>query len=86
MALGFSLMIVAIGAVLRYGYTPSDSHGFNWAVTGGILMIIGIVGGIASIIAWVSRSYSHRHTSSVTEANGQVVRRDNVDSTQTLGS
>jgi hypothetical protein len=66
--------------------TPSDSHGFNWAVTGGILMIIGIVGGVASVVAWVARSYSHRRTTSVTEADGHVVRRDNIDSTQTLGS
>lgn len=83
MALGLSLVLVAIGAILRYAYTASSSHGWNIGTTGGILMIVGIVGAILSIALWAMRNYSHSRTTATTEANGRVVRRDNIDSTQT---
>jgi uncharacterized membrane protein len=86
MALGISLLITAVGAILRYAYTPTYSHGFNWSTAGGILMIIGIVGAVLSVVVWVSRTYSRQRTTSVTQGpNGQLLRRDDVDSTTTMG-
>jgi heme/copper-type cytochrome/quinol oxidase subunit 2 len=84
MALGISLAVTAAGAILRYAYTPTSSHGFNFATTGAILMIIGIIGTVLSIVAWVSSSYRHQRTTSTTEANGQVLRRDDVDTRSSI--
>lgn len=87
MALGISLLITAVGAILRYAYTPTYSHGFNWSTAGGILMIIGIVGAIISAVVWVSRSYQHNRTTAVTQGpNGQILRRDDVDTTSSMGA
>lgn len=81
MALGISLLVTAAGAILRYAYNPSTTHGFNYSEMGLILMIIGIVGAVVSVIAWVSTSYRHQRTTATTEADGHVVRRDDVSST-----
>ena len=44
MALGLSLLITAAGAILRYAYTPTSTHGFHLGTIGAILMTVGIVG------------------------------------------
>lgn len=91
MALGSSLVIIAVGAILRYAYTPNNTHGFNLGTIGFILMIIGIVGAIASVVDWMIRhrartSQSSSVTStSVASPSGagqgrQVVERTDVDS------
>jgi fatty acid desaturase len=82
MALGLSLVLVAVGAILRYAYTPTTTHGWNVGMTGVILMIVGIVGAVFSIVQWTMRNYSHSRTTSTVQANGQVVRRDDIDTTQ----
>ncbi|HLK45051.1 MAG TPA: hypothetical protein VKT18_03645 [Acidimicrobiales bacterium] len=82
MAFGISLIVTAAGAILRFAYAPTASHGFNWSTTGAILMIIGIIGAIVSLAAWVSQSYHHTRSTSVTQADGHTVRRDEVDRTQ----
>jgi hypothetical protein len=79
MALSLSLIITAAGAVLRYAYTPTASHGFRWGTVGAILMIVGIVGAVLSIIEWGTRSYRHSRTTATTEAGGHVVRREDVE-------
>jgi hypothetical protein len=83
MALGISLLVTAAGAILRYAYHPTTTNGFNYGTTGLILMIIGIIGAVLSIIAYVTMNYRHQHTAATTEANGRVVRRDDVSSTTT---
>ena len=83
MALGISLLVTAAGAILRYAYTPTTTNGFNYATMGLILMIVGIIGAVVSVAAWLSMSYRHQHTTATTEAGGRVVRRDDVSSTST---
>lgn len=81
MALGISLLVTAIGAIVRYAYTPTSTHGFNFGTLGAILMLVGIIGAVLSSIAWVSNSHRHSRTTSTTEANGRIVERNDVDST-----
>jgi hypothetical protein len=83
MALGISLVVTAVGAILRYAYTPTTSNGWNFSTMGTILMIIGIVGAVVSVIAWMASSYRHQRMTSTTESGGQVVRREDVDSRTT---
>jgi hypothetical protein len=60
MALGLSLLITAVGAILRYAYTPTHTHGFHLGTIGAILMIVGIVGAVASVVDWGVRQYRLR--------------------------
>jgi uncharacterized membrane-anchored protein len=59
MPLGTSLLLIAVGAVLRYAVTASTS-GVNLATVGLILMIVGIVGGVLSLLYMFMWSPRHR--------------------------
>ena len=49
MALGTSLFLIALGAVLRFAVSVS-THGFSIHTVGVILMIVGVVGLIISLL------------------------------------
>jgi hypothetical protein len=49
MTLGTSLLLIAIGAILRFAVTVTTS-GFNIHTVGVILMIVGVVGLILSLL------------------------------------
>ena len=84
-----SLLIGAVGAMLRYAVTVTTQHGFNIHTAGIILMIVGGVGLLLSLLFWASFSpFGRRGSISRTEEtvsqNGQeqghIVRetRDNI--------
>jgi heme/copper-type cytochrome/quinol oxidase subunit 2 len=50
MALGTSLFLIAIGAVLRFAVSVS-ARGFNLHTVGVILIVVGIVGMLISLLA-----------------------------------
>ena len=52
MTLGTSLLLIAIGAILRFAVNVSTS-GFNIHTVGVILMIVGAIGAIVSLI-WMT--------------------------------
>lgn len=52
MALGTSLLLIAIGAILRFAISVS-THGFNIHTIGVILMIVGGVGLLISLL-WMT--------------------------------
>ena len=52
MALGTSLFLIALGAVLRFAVTVS-THGFNIHTIGVILMVIGVVG-LLILLFWMT--------------------------------
>lgn len=53
MRIGGSLLLIAIGAVLRFAVTVHNSHGFNVHTAGVILMIVGAIGLIFTAL-WMS--------------------------------
>lgn len=53
MGVGTSLVLIAVGAILRFAVSVTTS-GFNIHTIGIILMIIGIVGLIISMFFWSS--------------------------------
>jgi hypothetical protein len=53
MALGTSLLLIAIGAVLRFAVHVT-THGFNLHTIGVILIIVGAIGLIISLISMAS--------------------------------
>jgi hypothetical protein len=70
MTLGTSLLLVAVGAILRYAVTASVS-GIELHTVGLILMIVGVIGAILSVI-WMF--FSSRRTTTV-----EPVTRDRRD-------
>ena len=54
MGTGASIVVAAIGAILRFAVTTTHSHGFNIHTIGVILLIVGIVGFIISLFFWNS--------------------------------
>jgi hypothetical protein len=56
MTVGFSLFLIAVGAILRYAVTW-DPNGVNIETVGLILMIVGIVGLVISL-AWMATAAS----------------------------
>lgn len=53
MGVGTSLVLIAIGAILRFAVSVTTS-GFNVHTIGIILMIVGVVGLIISLFFWSS--------------------------------
>ena len=55
MRIGASLLLIALGAILRFAITPQYSHGVNWGTIGVILMIVGAVGAIITAFLLTAR-------------------------------
>ncbi len=53
MGVGSSIVVFAVGAVLRFAVTVSSTH-FNVGTIGVILMVVGAVGFVISLIFWSS--------------------------------
>lgn len=73
-----SILVFGVGAILDFATTTSpDQHGFDIRTVGVILMIVGVVGAIASfVLATLNRSgFRHRETV-LDDGEGHVVRRD----------
>lgn len=55
MRIGGALVLIAIGAVLRFAVNLSNTHGFNLHVIGVILMIVGAIWLLAELIYMSTR-------------------------------
>lgn len=64
MGMSVGLLVVALGAILRYAVS-THVDGVNLNVVGVILMIVGVVGALASAVFWSSFSPYDRHRSAV---------------------
>ena len=53
MRIGGSLLLIAIGAIMRFAVTIHNPHGFNIYTAGVILMIVGVIGLILSFF-WLT--------------------------------
>jgi hypothetical protein len=76
--LATSIVVFAVGAVLRFAVTVSTAqHGFNIQTVGVILMIVGAVGAVLSLIAMMTTGMG-RHRTVVDDGRGNVVRREDT--------
>ncbi len=80
MRIGASLFLIALGAILRFAVTTRNTHGFNIATAGVILMIIGVVGLIISLI----RMSTRRRTDVIQQAGVGTRRTTYVNPTSPL--
>jgi hypothetical protein len=72
LTLGTSILLFAVGAILRYAVT-ADVEGIDLDVVGLILMIVGVVGFVISLI-WMTTYAGRRDRDVVRERD--VVERD----------
>jgi hypothetical protein len=75
MGLGTSIVVFAIGAILRFATTVHSSN-FNIHTIGVILMIVGVVGFVLSLIFWSSWGGfggTRRRRSVYRESDGSIV-------------
>jgi hypothetical protein len=73
-----SLLCFAVGAILDFAVTASpNQHGVNLNTVGVILMIVGVVGAIASLLfISLGSGRIRRHDTVIDDGNGNVVRRE----------
>jgi hypothetical protein len=55
MRIGVSLVLIALGAILRFAVTVHNPHGFNYHTAGVILMVVGAIGLVVTAIWMMSR-------------------------------
>ena len=72
MRIGGALLLIAVGAILRFGIAISFAHGIYLNVVGDILMAVGVLGLILWMITWApwarSRRTSYRRTGVVSDS------------------
>jgi hypothetical protein len=80
MGIGTSIVVFAIGAIMRFATTVHTTN-FNIHTIGVILMIVGAVGFVVSLFFWGSwggfgGGGSRRRRSTYREADGSIVQEE----------
>jgi hypothetical protein len=76
--LATSIVVFAVGAILRFAVTVNTlQHGFNVHTVGVILMIVGAVGAVLSLVAMAMAS-TGRHRTVIDDGRGNVVQREDT--------
>ena len=52
MTIGAGLILIAVGAFLRFGISTVSTHGFGVHTIGDILMIVGAIGVVLWLLVW----------------------------------
>ena len=60
MRIGAGLLLIAVGAILRFGISTVSTHGIAIHTTGDILMIVGILGVVLWLVVSAPWSRSRR--------------------------
>jgi uncharacterized membrane-anchored protein len=71
MTIGSSILLIAVGAILRWAVTTSV-RGFNIQTAGLVLIIVGVIGLVLSI--WYTFMYTRRR-----DRNDSTVVQERVD-------
>jgi uncharacterized membrane protein len=74
MGLGSSIVLIALGAILRFAVTVT-TRGFNIHTIGVILMVVGVVALIITVL-WMTMWADRRRVATVRRRDGVVVRDD----------
>lgn len=60
MTIGAALVLIAVGAILRFAVQTASTHGFNIHTVGDILILVGVVGLILWLVIWAPRARGRR--------------------------
>lgn len=75
-----SILVFAVGAILDFAVTVSTTqHGFNIRTVGVILMIVAVVGFLASLVSGLFMEGGwRRHRTIIDDGHGHVARREDT--------
>ena len=60
MRIGAGLLLIAVGAILRFGISTVSTHGVAVHTIGDILMLVGVLGVVLWMVVWAPWSRSRR--------------------------
>jgi hypothetical protein len=60
MRIGAGLLLIAVGAILRFGISTVSTHGVAIHTIGDILMIVGVLGVVLWLVVWAPWARSRR--------------------------
>ena len=60
MSIGAGLVLIAVGAILRFGISTVSTHGFSIHTIGDILILVGILGVVLWMVIWAPWGVRHR--------------------------
>ena len=60
MTIGAGLVLIAVGAILRFGISTVSTHGIAVHTIGDILMIVGVLGVLLWLVVWAPWARSRR--------------------------
>ena len=60
MRIGAGLLLIAVGAILRFGISTVSTHGIAIHTIGDILMLVGVLGVVLWLVVWAPWSHGHR--------------------------
>ena len=52
MTIGAGILLIAVGAILRFGISTVSTHGFGVHTIGDILMVVGALGAVLWLLVW----------------------------------
>jgi hypothetical protein len=52
MTIGAGILLIAVGAILRFGISTVSTHGFGIHTIGDILMLVGALGVVLWLVVW----------------------------------
>ena len=62
MRIGAGLVLIAVGAILRFGLSTAATHGIAIHTIGDILMLVGVLGVVLWMVVWAPWSRGRRTT------------------------
>ena len=62
MTIGAGLVLIAVGAILRFGISTASTHGIAVHTIGDILMVVGVLGVLLWLVVWGPWARSRRVT------------------------
>ena len=60
MRIGAGLLLIAVGAILRFGISTVSTHGIAIHTIGDILMLVGVLGVVLWMVVWAPWSSGRR--------------------------
>ena len=60
MRIGAGLLLIAVGAILRFGISTVSTHGIAIHTIGDILMVVGVLGVVLWLVVWAPWSQRRR--------------------------
>lgn len=81
MTIGAGILLIAVGAILRFGISTVSTHGFGIHTIGDILMLVGALGVVLWLLVWAPwapRARSRRTVYREEVPPGRTVYRDEV--------